>query len=122
MPLLSTTIIGGKGVEFTESASPPNLPGFNFAAAFSADSAPPVVANGVNPGEFLNIIFEGDWSDIIAALQNSLFIVGIHVQGFDGGGSESFVNSVPDADIMILLGPALLGLGLLGRRRSERTR
>jgi hypothetical protein len=32
--------------------------------------------------------------------------------------SQDYLVSVPDASIMFLLGPALLGLGLLGRRRK----
>jgi hypothetical protein len=50
------------GVDFAPGASPPNLPGgnapaFSFDANFSADSTPPAQPNGVNPGEFLSMIF-----------------------------------------------------------------
>ena len=40
--------------------------------------------------------------------------------GGSGGLSQDYLVSVPDASIMFLLGPALLGLGLLGRRKSKK--
>ena len=59
------------------------------------------------------------FADVLSDLSNRDLRIGIHVQGFASGGSESFVNHVPDASIMLLLGPALLSLGLLGRRRRK---
>jgi len=40
--------------------------------------------------------------------------------GSSSGESQDYLVSVPDASIMFLLGPALLGLGLLGRRKSKK--
>ena len=37
-----------------------------------------------------------------------------------GTNYQDCIISVPDASIMFLLGPALLGLGLLGRRKSKK--
>jgi hypothetical protein len=96
-------IINGPGVKFSQGAAPPDLPGgqdcdppFNVTAGFLADSDPPVEPNGVGPGEWLIIIFDlkpgKTYSDIIADLGTGALRIGIHVQGFDGGGSESFIN------------------------------
>ena len=39
--------------------------------------------------------------------------------GGSSGVGQDYLVSVPDASIMFLLGPALLGLGILGRRRRK---
>ncbi|MBU1342028.1 MAG: PEP-CTERM sorting domain-containing protein [Proteobacteria bacterium] len=119
------------GVDFSVGANPPNLPGgnapaFNFSANHSYDSNPPAQPNGVNPGESLGIRFtinNSTFDNIITALTMGDLRVGIHVQGFATGGSESFVNTPPDDTnptpepaTMILLGFGLIGLAGIGRR------
>jgi hypothetical protein len=112
-------------VEFTALASPSNLPGANNASppfvtstGFSADSNPPAQPLGVNPSETLAIIFDTiggqDFNDVITELADKTLRVGIHVQGFGTGGSESLVN-VPEPSTALLL---LMGMGLLASRRS----
>ena len=65
--LESITLIDNSstGVTFSEGASPGNLPGANDAdpdfvttAGFLADSDSPAQPNGVNPGEYLGILFD----------------------------------------------------------------
>jgi hypothetical protein len=113
------SILNGTGVDFSAGASPANLPGGNgltpsFAAGLSADSNPPVQRNGVNPGETLAIVFnlqlEKTYADVIAALDAELLRVGIHVQGFASGGSESYLNG----DRIPVGEPGLLWAGLAG--------
>jgi hypothetical protein len=90
-------------VEFSQLASPSDLPGGNNVSpsfvtttGFSADSDPPVQPLGVNPGESLTIRFDlqsgGIFDDVINELDSGELRIGIHVQGFSSGGSESFIN------------------------------
>jgi hypothetical protein len=118
------------GVSFSQNATPSNLPAANNAsppfvttAGFSADSNPPVQPNGVNPGEYLGIVFDlqsgQTFADVISELTTGALRVGIHVQGFGTGGSESFVNNpVPVPAAVWLFGSGLLGLVGVARRRS----
>jgi hypothetical protein len=100
---------------------------YNFIVDYSYDSnSKPggVMTNGVNPSESLGIIFNyangSDYSSLLAALNNDTFRVGIHVQGFASGGSESFIDTptTPEPGTIFLLG---LGVaGLFGFRKKFR--
>jgi len=116
------------GVSFSQDANPGNLPGgnlvgFTTTAGFLADSDAPVQPNGVNPGESLGITFNLinnlTYADTIIALQSGTDLrIGIHVQGFGDGGSESFVNTVPVPAAVWLFGSGLLGLVGIARRKT----
>jgi hypothetical protein len=138
---------GDSGVDFTAgSASPPNLPSgnnatpaFQVTAGFLADSDPAAQPNGVNPFETLAIVFDlkngQNVFDVLDALRRQpgdelgSLRIGIHVQGFQNGGSESFINTPPgppDESTGIVPEPAslsLFGIGLVAlygyRRRKQ---
>jgi hypothetical protein len=137
------SIVNGGGVSFSEGATPSNLPGwknaipdFETTTGFSADSdsgSPGVETNGVNPGEYVGIIFNlqstKDFDNVLADLENQDLRIGIHVQGFASGGSESFINipyggSIPPIEIipepatMLLVGSGLVGLARIVRRKK----
>lgn len=128
-------------VVFSQLATPANLPGGNTAsppfvttAGFSADSDPPVQPLGVNPGEFLGIIFDlqadRDFADVVDNLASGALRIGIHVQGFPNGGSESFINNgivdgngngngkIPAPGALVL---GAIGMGCVGWLRRRRT-
>jgi len=130
-------------VSFSVKAHPWNLPGhedFNFRpeydgtknVSFAADSDSPTQPMGVNPGEWLGILFNlqagRTYADVLASLalaQTDIrhdleggLRVGIHVQGFDSGGSESFINVPDGGTTLALLGIALAGFGLIRRKLS----
>jgi hypothetical protein len=113
-------------VEFSQFAAPPDLPGGNNAAppsvttaGFSADSDPPTQPFGVNPGEFLGITFDlqagGVFDDIVSDLASGALRIGIHVQGYSSGGSESFINNgIVDGGNGVIPAPGAVVLGCIG--------
>ncbi len=115
------------GVLFSEGAAPGNLPGGNavvppFTSVLSADSDEPVMTNGVNPGESLGIAFDLVsgylYTDVIDSLCDGSLRVGLHVQGYEDGGSESFTNNIPAPGAC---GMAAIGIGIVNWLRRRRT-
>jgi hypothetical protein len=115
----------GPGVAFVEPAAPAVLPAANnavppFVTSFSAGSSAPVQPNGVNPGEYLDIVVNlvnpDTYADVLAGLSARELRVGLHVQGFASGGSESFV-SIPAPGGLVLAGIGVAMVGWLRKRQ-----
>ena len=124
-------------VSFSEGAIPAHLPSYKPLTlgltaedlVDSADSNKPTMPKGVNPGESLTInlgMLDGiDLDAILTALNRGTFVVGIHVQGFDNGKSESYIATppgtpVPEPCTLALVGlGGLLGLGGLRLRKKQ---
>ena len=119
------------GVSFSQNARPKDLPGgngvgFEVTAGLSADSDSPTQPNGVNPGEFLGILINlqtgFDFDDVLNNLYSGDLRIGIHVQGFESGGSESFINGapIPEPATMLLFGSGLIGIAVSGKKRFKK--
>ena len=117
------------GVDFKESEvgsiSPGNLPGgksispkFIATTAFSIEPLNPEPKWGVEPGEWVAIYYTlqvgTTAQNVFDELANEQTRIGLHVQSFDNGGSESFIT--PEPATMILLG---LGGLMLRKRKNE---
>jgi hypothetical protein len=125
---ISTVVDDPPNVSFSVPAVPSELPSagnaspvFVTTSGFSADADPPPSLQGVNPGETVGIIFDliggQDFADVLAELDSGALRIGIHVQDYASGGSESFVNvPVPEPSTAALVA---MGLGLVALRRKQ---
>jgi hypothetical protein len=128
------------GVAYSQNASPGELPSGNTATppfetseGFSADSdSPSTQANGVNATvadtEYVTILFDlinaKTFADTLAALADGSLRIGIHVQGYASGDSESFINNTTETTVLVpdggstiaMLGFALMGADFLRRK------
>lgn len=73
----------------------------------------------MNPGESLGVLFDllagVTYADTLVAMVTGELRIGIHVQGFASGGSESFINPPlePPATVPVPAAVWLFGSGLL---------
>lgn len=112
---------GDMNVDFSEGATPKNLPAAKslddpFVSSFGFQNDPGA-ANGIQINETLGILFlltsDLSYEDLLTDLMNGSFKTGIHGQGFEDGGSESFTNTITTVPLPIsfwLFGSGLLAL------------
>lgn len=129
---------GDPGVRFSTLATPGNLPGGNpagfqvtvlAATPLSAGAEPAVQPNGVNPGESLGLILPlsvtATFGAVELAFSSGDLRLGVHVQGYASGGSESFVSSsvsLPEPGSSALLALGLLAWSVSARASRSRLR
>lgn len=131
--LIDADVPGGHpGVNFTAgSAAPGNVPSWKQAdpdfltsPGMLAGANAPSPFNGINPGEWLGIVFNlqtaYSFADLLRELVDSELRIALHVRAFASGGSESFISTSPTVVPLPaagwLMGSALLGLGWLRQR------
>lgn len=118
-------IVNGSGTNFAEDG-PTNLPGGNMIG-FDADREFNIGAEPAPPSNGINNIGPDEWAtvelildgftllDVLTALDSGTLRVGIHIQDFTDGSSESAVN-IPEPATILMLG--LGGLALRKKRRK----
>ncbi len=150
----NVSIFEGQGVDFSKSANPATLPGgaeltppFDKYPEYSADSDSPVSHNGINPNEWLKLVFTLNYNrtidDVIAEIAagdsttDKNLQVGIHIQSLpkdihygwcccpppDYSDSASAINCTqptPEPATICLLG--LGALSLVIRKKQKITK
>ncbi|MFA5291558.1 MAG: PEP-CTERM sorting domain-containing protein [Phycisphaerae bacterium] len=98
----NVSVIESSGVSFSKKANPKTLPGgseltpkFDKTPEYSADSDSPVSPKGINPGEWLSLVFtlknNKSYDDVIAQIANGgstcqeNLRIGIHIQSLPAG-------------------------------------
>jgi hypothetical protein len=124
------TMIDSFGALFSPTATPGNLPGgsaIGFSADYSFDSSGNPT-NGLDASTdyvtFLATVGADytSYDDFITALLNGDARIGLHIQGYEDGESDSYVSQVPIPAAGILFASALVAAGVFGRRKKKVTR
>lgn len=112
-------------VDFSNGASPPNLPGGGITTDFAFDNYSNNTAGLNEQADFIilsgTLLAGSTYLDVINALNNNVFEIGLHVRSIGTrDGSDSYIvgnpSAVPLPAAGWLFGSALLGL--MGLRRK----
>jgi len=125
--LALNSILSSTGVAFSSPSNPQDLPGYDegiLTTFLMADSdvqnKPPgdLGGWGIDLGQHLSVIFDisspatYNYDMLISDIKNSTVVIGIHVQGFADGESESLITPIPGAFLLGILGLGVAGLKL----------
>lgn len=121
------SILNDSGVSFSEGARPKHLPAYHGLPSFSVDADKNGSGkSGIDLDESLSILFDlddGEFGDVLDAINTGDLIVGLHVQGIglNNQFSESLINTsvVPVPGAVWLFGSGLLALAGLIKRRNH---
>jgi hypothetical protein len=121
--------IGNFGtVEFIGGASNDQLPqgGNNFTTDYAFSRQVPGNGYAVQGGEKLGLSFQGNYANVVTALNSGALRLGIHVQGLPGGASDSYISSnsgntenTPEPLTMLAAGAAV-GFGTMFKKQRDR--
>ena len=116
------------GLDNGNLAQSNNIVGWNQNDIFGfAATSPGSGKNGIDTGEKLGLLFDGDFASVIEGLTKKTFQIGMHVQGLANGGSDTYVSGdskkppvkdVPEPATLVGLGLAFGGM-LASRRRQS---
>lgn len=114
-------------VAFTGGAGNDQLPqggnGFTTDYAFSRNTG---AGNkwGVQGGETLGLSFNGNYANVISALNTGALKLGLHVQALPGGASDSYISSISAANteatpepLTMLAAGAAVGFGAMFKKQ-----
>jgi hypothetical protein len=126
----SSYLTDTSGVDFYWHGSPSNLPAGNnatpdFESDLNAVAANPRPLWGINANEYLPFRFFTNATTYASMLDSGAFRVGVHVQSFPNGGSESFVSrtmagAVPEPETYAMMLAGLAMVGAAARRKQRR--
>jgi hypothetical protein len=118
--------IGNFGtVDFSGGASNAQLPqgGNNFTTDYAFSREVPGNGNGIQGGEKLGVSFQGNYANVVTALNSGALRLGIHVQALPGGASDSYISSntqdTPEPLTMLAAGAAV-GFGTMFKKQRDR--
>jgi hypothetical protein len=113
-------------IDFTGGASNDQLPqGGNSFTTDYAFSRTPGIGNqyGIQAGEKLQVVFTGNYNNVIAALASGELKIGLHVQALPNGASDSYISSnggntenTPEPLTMLAAGAAV-GFGTMFKKQ-----
>ena len=118
--------IGNVGlVDFSGGASNDQLPqgGNNFTTDYAFSRNPGAGnANGIQAPETLGLSFNGNYTNVLAALTDGTLKIGLHVQALQNGQSDSYISTssssqdVPEPLTMLAAGAAV-GFGTMFKKQ-----
>ncbi len=126
-PSVNFSNIGQVG--FIRGASNEQLPqgGNDFTTNYAFSRVPGAGnANGIQAPETLGVSFQGNYANVVTALNSGALRLGIHVQALPGGASDSYISSnsgntqdTPEPLTMLAAGAAVGFVTMFKKQRDR---